>query len=432
MEFSADLGGGEYERGASVPELFVDKPGAAIWQIGVSSELPPVADQIVATLADAVFAWNQKAPGTIGVIAIMNSASYAADLSAADQVLMPAGSQLLIVAADWPKLRNATCGESRVPGRFTASDCRPHLRGKIEVSGTAPVNAEPGRIFLNGLLLEGALEIAPGRIAAVSLRHCTLVPGHSLMPGNFPQNAREPSLVVRASDCALELSSTITGGLRIDESVSTRLADCIVDATSRCGIAFAARDDHGPGGPLRIERCTIVGKVHTALMELASNAIFFAHLAAHDAWPAPVWCERRQSGCVRFSFVPLNAQTPRRYRCQPENEAQAARVTPQFESLRLGDPGYAQLRRRCAREIAEGADDDSEMGAFHDIFAPQRIANLRIRLAEYLRFGLEAGILFEPRIEGIGSAAVFPYGYGLDLCADDGAEHLPGIGGDLI
>jgi hypothetical protein len=32
------------------------------------------------------------------------------------------------------------------------------------------------------------------------------------------------------------------------------------------------------------------------------------------------------------------------------------------------------------------------MGAFHDVFAPQRDTNLRIRLDEYLRFGLEAGV----------------------------------------
>ena len=45
-------------------------------------------------------------------------------------------------------------------------------------------------------------------------------------------------------------------------------------------------------------------------------------------------------------------------------------------------------------EIFRGADDESEMGAFHDVFAPQRERDLRIRVQEYLRFGLEAGIFY--------------------------------------
>ena len=32
------------------------------------------------------------------------------------------------------------------------------------------------------------------------------------------------------------------------------------------------------------------------------------------------------------------------------------------------------------------------MGAYHDLYAPQRETNLGIRLDEYLRFGLEAGV----------------------------------------
>jgi hypothetical protein len=49
---------------------------------------------------------------------------------------------------------------------------------------------------------------------------------------------------------------------------------------------------------------------------------------------------------------------------------------------------------RTATEIREGADDEAEMGAFHELFEPQRETNLRVRLDEYLRFGLEAGIFY--------------------------------------
>jgi hypothetical protein len=70
------------------------------------------------------------------------------------------------------------------------------------------------------------------------------------------------------------------------------------------------------------------------------------------------------------------------------------KVRPQFISLRYGDPGYGQLSLRTASELRRGADDEGEIGALHHLFAPQREMNLRIRLEEYLRVGLEAGIFY--------------------------------------
>jgi hypothetical protein len=170
-----------------------------------------------------------------------------------------------------------------------------------------------------------------------------------------------------------------------------------------------------------VEESTILGKVHARIVEFASNSIFAARVAAGDGWPAPVLVQRRQTGCFRFSFVPDDSRTPRRFRCQPgleiatrisaaEQEAlqmnqmlsdpeRAAiradvlsRILPSFSSSRYGHPAYGQLRSRSPRQIRAGADDESEMGAFHDLFENQRLINLNIRLQEYLRFGLEAGV----------------------------------------
>src|SRR5262249_10576332 len=108
----------------------------------------------------------------------------------------------------------------------------------------------------------------------------------------------------------------------------------------------------------------------------------------------PVISDRRQAGCVRFCYVPFDAQVPRRFRCKPDASADALRLVPQFTSLRYGAPAYAQLSRRTAVEIRQGADDEAEMGVFHDQFLPHVEGNLRDRLAESLRFGLSAGIFF--------------------------------------
>ena len=45
-------------------------------------------------------------------------------------------------------------------------------------------------------------------------------------------------------------------------------------------------------------------------------------------------------------------------------------------------------------QIRTGAESGAEMGAFEFLKQPQREANLRDALAEYLRFGLEARLVF--------------------------------------
>jgi hypothetical protein len=69
-------------------------------------------------------------------------------------------------------------------------------------------------------------------------------------------------------------------------------------------------------------------------------------------------------------------------------------LTPLFTSIELAQPGYRQLARQCALELRTGAEDGSEMGVWSFLKQPQREANLRTALDEYLRFGLEAGLIF--------------------------------------
>ena len=70
-------------------------------------------------------------------------------------------------------------------------------------------------------------------------------------------------------------------------------------------------------------------------------------------------------------------------------------LVPSFTALSASPPAYCQLRLAAPREIRAGASDESEMGVYHHLFQPQRETNLKIRLEEYLRFGLEAGVFYE-------------------------------------
>jgi len=165
------------------------------------------------------------------------------------------------------------------------------------------------------------------------------------------------------------------------------ISDSIVDATDREEEAIGA-----PGCPvahvvLTIALSTVIGAVQVREIALGENSIFDGRITV----------ARRQHGCLRFSYVEPDSRTPPRFHCQPDLAAAAcpegSRVRPRFTSRRYGSPTYCQLRRDCPVEISQGADDESEMGAFHDLFQPQREANLRVRLEEFVPTGSDVGII---------------------------------------
>lgn len=347
--FSADIGGGEYERGDTLPA-----PGQPLVRVPGDH----------ATLAAAL-----AAIGGDGVIEITDSGRYAENL-AIDVV--PDGS-VTIRAAN---------------GR------RPVLElGALAIGGGAN-----SICALSGLLVTGAPVVVPdspgNTLARLQLQHCTLVPGIGLHPDARPTQPSTPSLQLAIAGLDTVLERSIVGAIRCHPRSTVCAADSIIDATARDAVAFAAPDHAGPGGELSLDACTVVGKIHSGAFGLVSNSILLAALADADSWAVPVRSQRKQVGCVRFSWLPFASIVPTRYRCQPASAGDARHIAPRFTSLRYGTPAYGQLTTATPAAILRGADDESEMGVFHHLFAAQREANLRIRLDEYLRVGLQAGIFY--------------------------------------
>ena len=73
----------------------------------------------------------------------------------------------------------------------------------------------------------------------------------------------------------------------------------------------------------------------------------------------------------------------------------ALRANPSFVAMRYGMPDYLRLHACCAEEIRRGADDASEMGVYHDLFEPQRIALLEARLSDSVPAGIDSSVLLE-------------------------------------
>lgn len=358
--FPGDLGGGPYDRAASVAPLLAPVPQ---WQAGVTSE---AGSNLYPTIAAAVGAWNQRTAPTSGVIAVMDNRTYDDDLT----ITIPAGSRLAIVAADWPQDDDpdGSLAPARRRGRLLARGRRAHVGGAVTVRGAAvTTDEEPGELVLDGLLLEQPVTVAAGELRALRLAHCTLVPESSGLDVAAPN-----------SGLSVVVERCISGPLTLGDTPRLRVRDTIVDAGD--GPAISARRADAD-----IQASTVAGLAQVRTLS-AGNSIFTALVSVRH----------RQSGCVRYCYLPLSSVVPRRFRCQPVDEAAAVRVAPAFTSLDLrnGPSAYGQLAQQCPAEIARGAEDEGEMGAFNFLDNPQRLANLTSRMDEYLRFGLEAGVVF--------------------------------------
>jgi hypothetical protein len=269
-------------------------------------------------------------------------------------------------------------------------------------------------LVLDGLALAGAplvLEQAGDtEVRSVILRHCTLVPGITRASGGEPHAVGSASLIVLHPFARVTLDHCVVGPIVAVDGAAVTANDSVIDACGPSEVAFCGRPPAGggalltvstaaeretgdglvAGGHLTLTACSVLGKVHAHQLDVSDSLLMGALAEGGDPWPWPVWAERRQLGCIRFSFVPPGSRTPRCFHCVGSDPADRPLPT----SLRYGDPGYMQLRRSTVDAIRTGASDESEMGVTHELYAPQRESNLEIRLDEYLRFGLEAGVFY--------------------------------------
>ena len=375
--FSGDVGAGPYDRTAWLNDPAkgpAPLQNASRFQVAVSKTLAPVANEIFPTLAAAIQAWNAQPSATDGVIAILDSHTYAEDLTA-NPIVVPDSSRLLIVAADWPAAHQPGPPPSKA---LSPAGVRPHLHGSIAVQGKAAANSQnPGSFYIDGLLIEGTVTVNAGNLGTFGLSHSTIAPSGSLNV----------------------LTSGAAGGDNASLAVNLYRAICGPISFNQCAAALNTADSivssiNAPKSTIGIQTSTVFG----------TTACFVAN-ASDSIFTGLVTAERHQAGCVRFCSVPVGSHTARRFYCQPDlalkgvpaaaRQSVADRLTPQFVSLDFAQPGFAQLSTRCDPGISAGADNGAEMGAFNFLLQPQRRSNLAIALEEYLRFGIEAGTIEE-------------------------------------
>jgi len=375
--FSTDMGGGEYSRILSQSEP------CTLYRVGAKETYP----NVTAALAQ----WTKDKPNS-AVIEIADGGIYTESPTislAANQYL-----QIRSVSGKRPVLR--------------LLDILTNMPDSLSITGDAG-----SWVVLDGIVVTGRGLALKGSLAGAALRHVTLVPGWGIQCNCDPLHSGEPSIEIEDSVTCVTVQHSIIGSIVVIRDQATldpvllRISDSIVDATNLDHAALSDPETGMAFAELSILRCTVFGAIQIHAIKLAENCIF----------DGLVCVERSQCGCVRFCYVPPASKTPRRYECQPDlveaaarasvlandpnapesliSAAQAAedlRVQPQFNSRRFGAPTYCQLSDQCASEIVTGADDESEMGVFHDLFQPQREANLQARLEEFVPAATDAGI----------------------------------------
>ncbi len=349
--FGAAMGGGEYHRTANLPPV-----GAKLYAVGPDCEF--------ATLEQAIAAWDAEKPPTAVIELTAN---------AVESISKP-----LHLRSDQNLEIRASAG------------VRPLLRFSGLAHGAAfEIHAQPGSsLTLEGLLIHRHGLQFSGAVRQFALRHCTVVPAHDVWPSLRLDRMRGRFVI---DHCIVGAISVVAVESRQDP-VELVIGDSIVDPVSENHRCIGAPNRQSAWVRLTVLRSTLLGHAQVDGLERAEDSIFDGGLKV----------DRQEHGCMRFCYVRPGSHTPERYCCQPDLAREdglarrlsnvEARTRPAFRSRTYGSASYCQLTADCPIEISEGAQDGSEMGAFHDVYQRRRLANLQSRLEDHVPAGCDVGI----------------------------------------
>ena len=397
--FAADLGGGEYAR--VTPELENATRYIVHASLPGDETNPSWPPGHFAELADALAAWDRAkaaAPVTQPLRAVIIELAESGVYQGSLDLQLDPGEAIQLRAAE------------RTRPVLRLLDVRASQPDSLSIRGGAG-----SRVLLDGLMImgrgvevvgpvdDGDGDVPADDLCELVIRHCTLVPGWLLHCNCDPKRPGEPSVTLDGTRAGLRVEHSILGAVAVisptrrGDPPTLELCDSILDATAVERVALGAPDEVVAYVQASFSRCTVIGEVQAHALTLAQDTVF----------ASAVRVLRRQFGCVRFCYVPDGSRTPRRFHCQPDlalatiAAADTAtrmrtkrRVVPQFESTRYPAPRYLRLAESCCAELRTGGSDQAALGVYHDLYEPQRQANLTARLAEYVPAGADADTLF--------------------------------------
>ncbi|UWU14080.1 hypothetical protein N2599_18495 [Rhizobium sullae] len=286
------------------------------------------------------------------------------------------GTALHLVAAQW-RAKATGPGFPDDPDRLgylVRRERRFTVDAPVSVAAAAPpaANEDPGELILDGLELTRGLSLGANAVSHLWLRHTTL---------------RNPG------SAALTTAAFKHLFVRIDDSLSGPLALESGGGPGRINVSGSILSPDGAALPVlaaenldaRLCDVTLFGTARTKSVE-ATGCLFTTALTV----------QRKQEGCLRYSYLAPGSDGPRRFRCQPDptlSTAAALRAAPVFMDTSLDEPACALLHPLCPDGIRNGGEGGTEMGSFGPWGASLRRANLTSLFDDFTPFGLETAIL---------------------------------------
>jgi hypothetical protein len=283
---------------------------------------------------------------------------------------------------------------------------------------------EPGHASLSMCLLRGRLVIDRSITGTLNIEHPTC--DRTAPPTAMRATCIEGPLTVQITDSIVHaawgrpaIASECCWPAHADLTIerTTVLGDICAQQISRAedslfaGVVHVQRRSHG-----YMRFCYVPTEFgHLPRLHIGETDLRLASLlnCAWDRWLQPLLDRGRSYSAANCCG---RIRTPSRFKCLPhpiegvsgqakpcsgecgpypeEHLPAVSAAVPIFVTTEYGSPGYCELALNCPREILRGAEDESELGAYHDNYWPQRCAALEARLQEYTPANIESAVIY--------------------------------------
>jgi hypothetical protein len=213
-------------------------------------------------------------------------------------------------------------------------------------------------LIFQGLMITRTPEIKSGRFKEIQFKDCSLLKERLILNAAvIGEEDRYPALII--DNCIVRDRISIHGFCNVE------IKNSALDPENENVEALDAEKSN-----VKLERCTVTRAVKVKEL-YASESIFTKKVIVLNT----------QTGCIRYCRINESGDVlPFTYKCTTEP------VT--FCSDQPWESTYLKLRRVCSQSVCTWAENNGEIGVYHQANYTLKMKNLMLKFEEYLPVGL--------------------------------------------